>query len=73
MPNDGGEARPLAVHPTAARSLQWARDGSGLFFLAAEPKTAEEKAKTEAKDDVAALDEHVGLRPLAGRQEWPRS
>jgi dipeptidyl aminopeptidase/acylaminoacyl peptidase len=57
MSNDGGEARPLAVHPTAVRSIQWARDGSGLFFLAAEPKTAEEKAKTEAKDDAAALDE----------------
>ena len=73
MPNDGGEARPLAVHPTAVRSSSGRRDGASLFFLAAEPKTAEEKAKTEAKDDVAALDEdfkqvHLWRLPLEAKK-----
>ena len=71
MANDGGEARLLTRHPTAVRSIQWARDGSAVFFLAPEPRTAEEKARREAKDDAVALDEepkqvHLWRMPLDG-------
>jgi dipeptidyl aminopeptidase/acylaminoacyl peptidase len=57
MAADGGEGAALTSHPTAVRNIQWARDGSGLFFLAAEPKTPEEKARAEAKDDAVSFDE----------------
>ncbi len=58
MSNDGGEARPLTHHPTSVSNAQWARDGSSVFFLAPEPKTPEEKAREEAKDDAFPLDEN---------------
>ncbi len=57
MGNDGGEARPLTSHASAVSNIQWTPDGQALFFIAAEPKSAEEKAKDEAKDDVFAFDE----------------
>ncbi len=58
MANEGGEARRLTNHPTGVSQIQWAPDGSSIFFLASDPKTAEEKASEEAKDDVYALDEN---------------
>jgi dipeptidyl aminopeptidase/acylaminoacyl peptidase len=58
MANEGGEARRLTSHPTGVSQIQWAPDGSAVFFLASDPKTAEEKASEEAKDDVYALDEN---------------
>lgn len=55
--NDGGEARQLTSHATAVSNIQWSPDGRALFFTASEPKTAEEKAREKAKDDVFAFDE----------------
>jgi len=57
QPNDGGEARALTRHASAVSNPQWAPDGSAVYFLAAEPKTAEEKARETAKDDVLPVDE----------------
>lgn len=57
MANEGGEARRLTNHPIGVSQIQWAPDGSAVFFLASDPKTAEEKASEEAKDDMYALDE----------------
>ena len=57
MANEGGEARRLTSHPTGVSQIQWAPDGSAILFLASDPKTAEEKAGEDAKDDVYALDE----------------
>lgn len=58
LPSDGGEARPLTSHPTAASNISWAPDGKAIYFVAADPKSAEEKARQEAKDDVYAFDEN---------------
>lgn len=57
MANEGGEARRLTSHPTGVSQIQWAPDGSAVFFLASDPKTPEEKASEDAKDDMYALDE----------------
>jgi len=57
LPAAGGEATRLTVHDTAPKELAWLPDGSGLLFTAPEPKTADEKAREKAKDDVYAFDE----------------
>ncbi len=57
MPSDGGEALRLTSHEGAVGDPQWSPDGSAIYFTAAEPKSAELKAREEAKDDVYAFDE----------------
>jgi dipeptidyl aminopeptidase/acylaminoacyl peptidase len=57
IPNAGGEARRLTRHASAVSRIAWAPDGASLYFTAPEPKTAEEKARDKAKDDVYAYDE----------------
>ena len=44
--------------------IEWAPDGRSIYFLAAEAKTEEEKAREEKKDDVAAFDEDYKQRHL---------
>jgi dipeptidyl aminopeptidase/acylaminoacyl peptidase len=53
----GGEAWALTSHATAVSDIHWTPDGQALFFKAAEPKSADEKAKDKLKDDVYAFDE----------------
>src|SRR5436305_7152799 len=57
LPGDGGEARKLTSHATAVSALQWSPDGTAIYFTAADPKTADEKERENAKDDVYAFDE----------------
>jgi dipeptidyl aminopeptidase/acylaminoacyl peptidase len=57
LPAAGGEATRLTTHDTAPKELAWLPDGSGLLFTAPEPKSAAEKAREKAKDDVYAFDE----------------
>lgn len=57
IPNAGGEARRLTRHASAVSAIAWAPDGASLYFTAPEPKTAEQKARDKAKDDVYAYDE----------------
>lgn len=57
LPTDGGEAHQLSSHASGVSELTWAPDGSALFFIAAEPKTADEKARDKVKDDVYRYDE----------------
>ncbi len=57
LPIDGGEARALTNHATAVSEIQWAPDGSSLYFTAADPKSDEQKAREKAKDDVYAFSE----------------
>jgi dipeptidyl aminopeptidase/acylaminoacyl peptidase len=57
MSNAGGEALAVTKHETAASAVEWAKDGSALYYLAPEPKSADEKAKEKIKDDVFAFDE----------------
>jgi dipeptidyl aminopeptidase/acylaminoacyl peptidase len=58
LPNSGGEAHQLTRHATAVSSITWAPDGHAIYFLASDPKTADEKERDKAKDDVYAFDEN---------------
>ena len=60
----GGEARRLTEHPTAVSSIAWTPDGAGLFFLAFDDKTEEQKERIKARDDVYAFDENYTHRHL---------
>ena len=53
----GGEAVRLTTHDTAASAPEWSPDGTAIYYLAAEPKSAAEKARDKDKDDVYAFDE----------------
>ncbi len=72
--NSGGEAEQLTSHETSVMDLAWSPGGDSLYFRAAEPSTAEEKARQKAKDDVYAFDEnfkqiHLWKFMLADRKE----
>ena len=56
--NSGGEAQQLTKHTTAVSNLQWSADGGSIYFLAPDAKSAEEKERDRAKDDVYAFDEN---------------
>jgi dipeptidyl aminopeptidase/acylaminoacyl peptidase len=58
LPADGGEARQLTTHASAASAIAWTPDASAIYFKAAEPKTADEKAREKARDDAYAYDEN---------------
>ena len=58
LSNAGGEARRLTKHETGVRSLTWSPDGALIYFVAAEPKTEDQKAKDKVKDDVYSFDEN---------------
>ncbi len=53
----GGEARRLTTHQTAPGSLTWASDGKSIYFSAADAKSADERAKDTAHDDVYSFEE----------------
>jgi Tol biopolymer transport system component len=57
LPSSGGEAVRLTNHDTAVSAIAWSHDGASLFFLAADPKTAKEKAREKVQDDVYSYDE----------------
>ena len=57
LPVSGGEATRLTAHDTAPSALAWMPDGRALLFVAPEAKTAAEKTREKAKDDVYAFDE----------------
>jgi dipeptidyl aminopeptidase/acylaminoacyl peptidase len=57
LPVAGGEATRLTAHDAAPSALAWMPDGRALLFVAPEAKTAAEKAREKAKDDVYAFDE----------------
>jgi dipeptidyl aminopeptidase/acylaminoacyl peptidase len=57
LSTEGGEARRLTRHASAVDAIQWSPDGRQLYFLAPEPKSAEQKKREKAKDDVVAFDE----------------
>ncbi len=64
LPVRGGEARRLTDHDTAVSSIEWSPDGGSLYFLASDPKSAEEKKREKAKDDIFAFDEDWKHRRL---------
>ncbi len=69
LSNAGGEAVTLTTHDSAVEGggssgLTWSPDGHWIYFLASDPKTAEEKAREKAKDDVRTFDEDFKQRHL---------
>jgi dipeptidyl aminopeptidase/acylaminoacyl peptidase len=56
--NLGGEARQLTRHATSVSNIRWFPSGDAIYFLASDPKTAEEKEREKQKDDVYAYDEN---------------
>jgi dipeptidyl aminopeptidase/acylaminoacyl peptidase len=64
LPTAGGEAARLTTHESSVSRLSWSPDGATLFFLASDAKSAKDKAREKAKDDVYALDEDVQQQHL---------
>ena len=64
LPVAGGEAMRLTAHDAAPTALAWMPDSKALLFLAQEARTAAEKAREKAKDDVYAFDEDYKQRHL---------
>jgi dipeptidyl aminopeptidase/acylaminoacyl peptidase len=64
MPAGGGEARVVTRHPTAVSTPTWSPDGAVVYFLAVEPRTADERARIDARDDVYAYNEDYRQRHL---------
>ena len=65
LPVDGGEARQLTAHASAICSpsscggeMTWTPDGAAIYFKASDAKTADEKAREKARDDVYMYDEN---------------
>ena len=64
LANGGGEATRLTDHPTEVSNIEWASDGSALYFLASDAKSGEQRARLEAQDDVYAFEENYDQRHL---------
>jgi dipeptidyl aminopeptidase/acylaminoacyl peptidase len=64
MSADGGEPRPLTRHATAVSAPAWAPDGSSVFFLASDARTAEERERERLRDDLYPYEEGFKHRHL---------
>jgi len=64
MPAGGGEARVVTRHATGVSSPTWSPDAAFVYFIAVEPRTADERARIEAKDDIYAFNEDYRQRHL---------
>jgi dipeptidyl aminopeptidase/acylaminoacyl peptidase len=61
---DGGEPRALTTHATGVSSPSWSPDGASVYFLASDPRTAEERNRERVRDDVYGFDENYKQRHL---------
>jgi len=64
MPADGGEPRALTKHATSVSAPTWSPDGTTVYFVAADPRTSEERERDRVRDDVYAFDENFKQRHL---------
>ncbi|HEX3701886.1 MAG TPA: S9 family peptidase [Vicinamibacterales bacterium] len=64
LPTEGGEPRQLSRHATGAGSPEWSPDSASIYFIASEPRTAEERDRDRLRDDVTAVDEDYKQRHL---------
>jgi len=53
----GGEGKALTDDEVSIRTFAWSPDGASIAYLAPIPKTEEEKARAEAKDDARVVDD----------------
>jgi len=56
--NAAGEALQLTKHETAVSGITWSPSDDCIYFLAADPKTPDEKEKDRLRDDVFAFDDN---------------
>lgn len=61
---EGGDPRALTRHATGVSSPSWSPDGQSMYFLASDPRTADERERDRLRDDVLALDENYKPRRL---------
>ena len=54
---DGGEARKLADPPSPVREMEWSPDGKSIAFTRVDEPTAEDKKRTDGKDDARVVGE----------------
>lgn len=69
LPADGGESRVLTRHATSVSAAPavtptWSPDGAIVYFVAADPATADERERNRARDDVFAVDENYKQRHI---------
>ena len=64
LPNDGGEAQAVTVHPTDVSDITWTHSGESLLFLAADAKSPDQQRRDEVKNDVYAFEENRKARHL---------
>ena len=57
LPVDGGEAAQLTRHATAVGSYRWSRDGTSIFFLAADSLPDDVEKERKNGDDAIFIDE----------------
>jgi dipeptidyl aminopeptidase/acylaminoacyl peptidase len=60
----GGEPRVLTRHATGVSAPTWSPDGTTVYFVAPDARTAAERERDRRKDDVYALDENYKTRHL---------
>jgi dipeptidyl aminopeptidase/acylaminoacyl peptidase len=64
LPTDGGEPRVLTKHATSPSSPSWSPDGGTVYFLATDPRSADERERDRVRDDVFLQDETFKTRRL---------
>jgi dipeptidyl aminopeptidase/acylaminoacyl peptidase len=64
MSADGGEPRTLTRHATLPTSPAWTPDGTAVYFLATDARSADERDRDRARDDVFAYEETYKQRHL---------
>ncbi|HEV3060196.1 MAG TPA: S9 family peptidase [Vicinamibacterales bacterium] len=64
MPASGGEPKPLTRHVTGASFPTFSPDGSAVYFIAAEPRTADERDRERARDDLYVYGDDFKQRHL---------
>ena len=64
MASGGGDARQFTRHATNVAAPIWSPDGAFIYFLAFDPRTTEERARLQARDDVYGFDEDYKQRHL---------
>ena len=57
IPADGGEPRSLTKHATSPGAPSWSPDGAVIYFIAADPPTADDRERSRLRDDVFTVDE----------------
>src|SRR5204862_4437925 len=61
---NGSDARELTHHATPVSAPAWSADGSTIYFLANDPRTAAERERDRLRDDIFSFEENLKPRHL---------